>query len=85
MIEAKGLRKYTGLMFRTKYTSPLIFKFDEPTQLPIHSWFVFFPFTAIWYLNDEEVDRKIVTPFKLSITSQSPFTKLIEIPINGNL
>jgi hypothetical protein len=49
---ATGIRKYTGLMFRTRKTNPLIFNFDSPTNKSIHSWFVFFNFKAIWTLED---------------------------------
>lgn len=81
MKQANGLRKYTGLMFRTRKTEPLIFDFDEPINLPIHSWFVFFPFTAIWYDGEEEIEQRIIQPWQSNIKPDKPFTRLVEIPI----
>ncbi len=80
--EATGLRKYLGLMFRTKETSPLIFKFDQDVSMPIHSLFVFFPFTARWYDSDFDlIEERIINPFKMPIRPDKPFRVLTEIPI----
>jgi len=80
--EAKGLRRLTGLMFRTKHTSPLIFKFEEEVTTPIHSLFVFFSFEARWYDSDFDlIEQKIVVPFKTQIKPDRPFRVLTEIPI----
>ena len=79
--EAKGLRRYTGLMFRTKKTKPLLFKFCKPTNQSIHSFFVFFPFRAIWF--DEygsEIEDRIIRPFSLSVSPSKPYAVLLEIP-----
>lgn len=79
---AIGIRKYTGLMFRTRKTKPLSFDFKTPTMQPIHSYFVFFPFRAIW-LDDrgEIIDTKIIKPFTFSVIPSKPYKVLLEIPI----
>ena len=79
------LGKFTGLMFRTKNTSNLIFKFNKKNLLAIHSCFVFFDFLAVW-LDDENnvLDFKMVNPFRIHVCSKKPFTKLLEVPINKN-
>lgn len=76
--------KGIGLMFSRKKTAKiLIFKFKKPTKLRIHSLFVFFPFVAVWLDSKNKIiEKKKIKPFKLSISPKSPFSKLIEIPIN---
>lgn len=78
--------KYTGLMFKRRNTKILLFEFESKKRWAIHSYFVFFPFIAIWL--DEKnhvVDLKIVRPFIPIIKPKNNFSKLIEIPINdGN-
>jgi hypothetical protein len=81
MIQAKGLRKYFGLMFRTSRTSPLIFKFEKPTLVPIHSYFVFFKFKAVWAFEDGTKEEMIVLPFRNNIKPLKPFIILEEYPI----
>ena len=51
--------------------------------MAIHSFFVFFPFLAIW-LDDKDkiIDSKVIKPFRFSILPSKKFVKLIEIPIN---
>jgi len=80
-IQATGLRKYTGLMFRTRKTNPLIFDFYKEVELPIHSWFVFFPFYAVWINGGRVVKREVIYPFKSNIKPDEPFTRLIEVPL----
>ncbi|MEK6812205.1 MAG: hypothetical protein AABX76_01470 [Nanoarchaeota archaeon] len=73
-----------GLMFSSREKAKsLIFEFKEPTKTPIHSFFVFFPFIAVWL--DEKnkvVDVKRVKPFNFSVSPSGYFSKLIEIPVN---
>ena len=76
--------KFSGLMFkRREKTNALLFDFEKPTKIRIHSLFVFFPFVAIW-LDDKNriIDLKIVKSFKFSVSPSKSFCKLIEIPIN---
>lgn len=76
--------RFLGLMFtRRENARALLFEFKNPVRAPIHSFFVFFDFVAIW-LDDKDkiVDLKIVTPFKFIILPKKSFSKIIEIPIN---
>jgi uncharacterized membrane protein (UPF0127 family) len=89
-IEIKNIKKLSefgkgiGLMFRRREKCPaMLFEFKEPNKMLIHSFFVFFSFVAVW-IDDKNkiVDKKIVKPFRLSISSEKPFYKLLEIPLN---
>jgi uncharacterized membrane protein (UPF0127 family) len=73
-----------GLTFRTrKNARALLFEFEKPTNLKIHSCFVWFPFIAIWIdQKDKVIKKKIVHPWRVSINPKESFKKLIEIPIN---
>jgi uncharacterized membrane protein (UPF0127 family) len=91
-IKIKNVKKLSefgkgiGLMFRRREKSPtMLFEFKEPNKMLIHSLFVFFKFGAIW-LDDKNkiIDKKIVRPFKFSISSKKHFYKLVEIPLNNN-
>jgi uncharacterized membrane protein (UPF0127 family) len=76
--------KGIGLMFHKREKCPaMLFEFTRPTNMMIHSLFVFFKFCAVW-LDDKNriVDKKLVKPFRLSISSKKPFYKLLEIPVN---
>jgi len=78
-------RKGIGLMFqRREKAKILIFEFKSPVKMAIHSWFVFFPFFAIWLDSKNRVlDYKIIMPFKFKILPSKKFVKLIEVPINN--
>lgn len=79
--QAKGLEKYFGLMFRSPNTSALLFEFEKETDLPIHSYFVFFPFTIIWYdAAGNIIEKRVVTPWQRDIKPSKPFKSFIEIP-----
>lgn len=77
------LGKGIGLMFKSRKTQNLLFEFKNPTRMAIHSFFVFFPFAAIW-LNEknEFIEGKIVSPFKFYVAPKNLFYKLIEIPLH---
>ena len=79
------LQKFIGLMFSggEKAEALLLMDFKKPVTWGIHSFFVFFPFAAVW-LDDKNrvVDLKIVKPFLPIVHSRRPFHKLVEIPIN---
>jgi hypothetical protein len=79
--QAKGINKYLGLMFRTSRTSPLIFKFPKTVSIPIHSYFVFFPFTAIWTFEDGTKEERIILPFNNNIKPSKQFITLEEYPL----
>lgn len=75
--------KFIGLICRTRFCDNLIFKFKKDTRISIHSFFVFFPFLAIWLdFKNEVLDIKIVKPFSLNIRPRKNFRKIVEIPIN---
>lgn len=78
----KNIQKISGLMFKRKETEPLLFEFSKPTRRAIHSYFVFFPFIAVWYNKDKIVEVKKVKPFTFHVRPKKAFTKLLEIPIN---
>lgn len=80
-IIAKGIRKYTGLMFRSSNTNPLIFYFDKPVSNHLHSIFVFFSFTAIWTFADGTTEERIIKPFQGDVKPLKPYVKLEEYPI----
>lgn len=73
------ISKFRGLMFRTK-SENLLFEFRKPTRQRIHSLFCK-PFRAIWLLDGEVIDEKIVKPFSFSVKSKQEFNQLIEIPL----
>lgn len=81
--KVNSIGKITGLMFRSKNTRNLLFEFSENKEIPIHSYFVFFPFLAVW-LDDKDkvVEKKIVKPFNFSVKPSKKFRKLVEIPLN---
>ncbi len=74
-----------GLMFtqRERAIALLLFDFKESVKLKIHSYFVFFPFIAVW-LDDKNkiLKKRIVQPFTFLVRPEKPFSKLIEIPMN---
>jgi uncharacterized membrane protein (UPF0127 family) len=76
------LGKYLGLMFRSRNIEALLFNFQEDTTQTIHSWFVFFPFKAIWYdAAGLIIEERIVQPFQSGIRPAKPYRALLEIPI----
>ena len=84
--ECNFLQEGIGLMFsRREKAEDLIFRFRNEQKIAIHSFFVFFPFVALW-LNkkNEVVDLKIVEPFTSYVSSSEKSVALVEIPINRN-
>jgi len=86
-VEAKScnlLEKGIGLMFsRREKAKILIFEFNKKRKIIIHSFFVFFPFAALWVNEKNEiVDLKIVKPFISYVSPSQKSLSLIEIPIN---
>jgi len=73
-----------GLMFsRREKASSLLFEFKKPTKMKIHSYFVFFPFLAIWLDKKNNIlDLRKINPFEISNGIKKPYSKLLEIPIN---
>ena len=69
----------SGLMFR-RHSLPMLFLFKCVKRRAIHSFFCK-PFYAIWFQRDKIVDEKLVYPWKLSISPERSFDKLLEIPV----
>ena len=80
------IRMGLGLMFRSHNTRNLLFDFQSEVYYrgAITSWFVFFPFLAVWLdKNNKAMESRIVQPFKTSILPKKPFYRLVELPINA--
>jgi len=73
-----------GLMFqRREKAKALIFEFKHPVSFKIHSFFVFFPFLAIWLNSENKIlESSVIKPFKIGISPSEKFVRLIEIPFN---
>jgi len=80
-----GLRRFLGLMFKKREEADvLLFEFEKPVNLGIHSIFVFFPFIAVWL--DEKntvIETKIVKPFTIPVKNKGKYKRLLEIPLNS--
>lgn len=85
-IDCNHIGKIFGLMFRSRRMArALLFSFEKPTKIKIHSLFVFFPFLVLWLDKKNIVIKiRIVNPFNLSISPKKYFRKIIEIPFNKN-
>jgi len=83
-LEVRELSKfeiYRGLMFKGSNCDNLLF--NRRGKWGIHSFFVFFPFLALWL--DERnnvIERKIVKPFSFHVAPREEFARLVEIPVN---
>lgn len=78
------LERATGLMFSgRKNAKILVFSFKKPSHLSIHSFFVFFPFIAVWTDDKNRIlCWKKVKPFSFYVAPPKPgFFNLIEIPM----
>ncbi|MEK6895504.1 MAG: hypothetical protein AABX48_03205 [Nanoarchaeota archaeon] len=84
--QCNSFEKIIGLMFsRRESAKALMFEFSHDVKMPIHSWFVFYPFLAIWLdKNNKILEKKVVTPWAFSISPSKKYKKLVEIPINSN-
>ncbi len=70
-------------MFRSKEFPNLLFDFKKKNLYAIHSFFVFFPFLALWLDEQNQViDWKIVSSWVPYVAPKSPYVKLVEIPCN---
>jgi uncharacterized membrane protein (UPF0127 family) len=80
----KFFGRFIGLMFsKKKNAEALLFDFEKPVNTAIHSWFVFFPFIAVWIDDKNKIfEVKLVKPFFLPISPKRKFVKLVEIPVN---
>lgn len=70
-------------MFRSRATENLLFDFQKPSRVAITSWFVFFPFVAVWLDKRRRiVEARIVYPFTARVVPRFPSSYLIELPLN---
>lgn len=75
--------KFSGLIFRSKNTKNLLFEFHPSEPSTIHSFFVFFPFLALWLDEKNNIfEWHLVKPFTPAITPKKHPSKLVEIPLN---
>lgn len=82
--KVSSIGKFTGLMFKKSKTENLLFEFKNSQRAAIHSYFVFFPFVAVWLdTKNRIVETTIVKPFTSFVKPKNPVRKLIEIPINN--
>lgn len=74
-----ALSKIIGLMFNFKVDKSIFFIFDDEKKHPIHSYFVFQKFVAI-YINGalQVVDIIHINPFQLYIVNKKPAKYLLE-------
>lgn len=84
VVKVSFLGKIIGLMFsRREKANNLLFEFEKPTRIKIHSFFVFYDFLAVWFNEKGKiVEKKIIKPFSLGFSPSKKFVKLVEIPIN---
>lgn len=71
-----------GLMFSSgKRAESLLFDFPYYRRWRIHSFFVFFSFFAVYMDENNNISEiKKVKPFKISVSPQKKFKKLLEVP-----
>jgi hypothetical protein len=77
------LKRARGLMFRRKINKPLLFILPAESRefSAIHSFFVFFPFDAV-FLNSNGVVvdiKEYIRPFTFRITPKKPAKYIIEL------
>lgn len=79
-----GLHRVRGLMFsRKEKAKALLFDFNKPCREVIHSFFVFFPFVAVWFDSEGKIiEIRKIKPFTPFVSIEKPYSKIIEIPIN---
>jgi len=83
--EVYGYERHLGLMFKGSSTNNLLFYFSEHEKPAIHSFFVFFPFLALWLNeNDEILEWNVVKPFTFYVSPKFRAARLIELPFNKN-
>jgi len=80
-----GFEKYLGLMFKSRENAePIVLDFSRDSNASIHSFFVFFPFIAVWLdENNQVIDMFKVKP-NCIIKPYKKFRKVLEIPIKND-
>jgi uncharacterized membrane protein (UPF0127 family) len=82
--ECNMLEKTIGLMFsRREKAEILLFSFKQKQKIAIHSFFVFYPFLAVWLDERNRISKvKIIKPFIPYASSDRKCFRLAEIPIS---
>lgn len=81
--EVGFFRRGIGLMFRSSRTKILLFSFRHPSRVAITSYFVFFPFVAVWLNKRGTVlEARIIKPFVVAVRPRFPSSYLVEIPFS---
>lgn len=74
-----SFQRFRGLMFRPKII-PILFDFKGEGIFPIHSFFVFSQFSAIYISKEGKIlDKFQVSPFQLYAANNQPARYLLEI------
>jgi len=74
--QVKGLAMGIGLTFKSRNTEILLFDFGKLTRLSITSFFVFFPFLAVWLDGKNRViEKRVVQPFQFRIAPKKGFRR----------
>lgn len=82
--KCNGMGKISGLMFQeAKKADAVLFDFGYPTMQAIHSYFC--PhFIAVWLDESGNIlEWRKISGRMASITPESEFSKLLEIPLNS--
>lgn len=76
-------RKFSGLMFSKKEEAEILFfGFKRKQNIAIHSFFVFYPFIAVWLdEKNKAIDVRVVKPFTSYASPKEKALSLVEIPI----
>ena len=80
----RGINRAIGLMFsRKEKAEALLFRLNNPSRMAIHSFFVVFPFLAVWLDSDGKImEIRRVKPFSAYVCPKKNFASLVEIPLN---
>ena len=75
--------QFIGLMFSRRKTAIRLFSYESDRCVPIHSWFVFYPFLIAWLDSKNRViERRVVKPFTSCVLPSKKCRSFLEIPID---
>lgn len=79
-----AVTQFIGLMFSTKRTDMRLFSYNKEKIVPIHSWFVFYPFLIAWLDSENRIiEFRVVKPFNSLVIPNKKSKAFIEIPIDA--
>ena len=77
------LTQFLGLMFSRRKTSIRLFFYRTDRCVPIHSWFVFYPFLIAWLdSRNRIIEWRVVKPFNSCVLPMKKCMAFLEIPID---